>query len=75
MHGYNTKRLIYSPTLKPDGHIITLYWIKDKIYYSNTKLVDAQIYGSFNNIQEVLKQEVKRCLILINYHLIINFVL
>ena len=59
-NGYKTKRLTYSPTLKPGGHVITLYWIEDKIYYLTTRLDDAQIYGPFNNIQEILKQEVKR---------------
>lgn len=59
-NGYKTKRLTYSPTLKHGGHVITLYWIENKIYYLTTRLNDAQIYGPYNNIQEVLKQEVKR---------------
>ncbi|MCF8009006.1 MAG: hypothetical protein K9K32_04505 [Halanaerobiales bacterium] len=58
--GYKTKRLAYSPTLKPGGHVITLYWIEDKIYYLTTRADDAYIFGPYNNIEEVLKHEVKR---------------
>jgi len=57
---YKTKRFKYSPTLKPGDHVIVLYWIEDKIYFLTTRLNDAQIYGPFNNIRGVLKQEVKR---------------
>jgi len=58
--GYKTKRFEYSPTLKPGGHVITLYWIGEEIYYITSRLNDVKIYGPFDSVHGVLEQEVKR---------------
>lgn len=58
--GYKAKQLAYSPEAYKGGHVIAVYWLDDKIYYLTTKLTDAEIFGPFNNIKELLQNEVER---------------
>lgn len=59
-NGYKAKQLVYSPKSKKGAHVISIYWEEEGLYYITTKLVGAQLYGPFQDIEEILQHEVER---------------
>jgi len=65
-NGFKTKQLIYGTGIEESGwgvikgHVVTVYWIDQKMYYLTILLNDATIYGPFDNTRELLQNEVDR---------------